>query len=468
MIGSLSIPALTAVVALCSILVAIRAIETSRTPQGAVAWAIFILAVPVAGILLYLIFGNVDHRAFQARRHAAEASLASGREDPGGENGEEYQRLPVFERLAGMQARGGNGVDLLIDAEATYAAFDEAIAAAEDYVLVQFYIIRDDGAGRRLKNALIERARAGVSVVILHDAFRGLGLPGGFVRDLRSAGVQVFAQRGPRRPLGRFQINYRNHRKLIIVDGKVAFTGGLNIGDEHLGLDRRYGRWRDTHARIRGPLVAALQKVFVSDCFWASGQDLNRRLNWEPGRDPRDVRGLILSPAPTDPLGTGNLYFCAMAQAARERLWIATPYFVPDSDVLSSLKLAALRGAEVRILVPDKPDHHLPWYAAFAYFDEVREAGCEIWRYEAGFMHQKVVLVDDDLASVGTMNLDIRSGLLNFEQTAILEDRSFVAEVERMLEGDFARSRRMTTHLGQQSAWIRYGAPAARLLAPVL
>jgi cardiolipin synthase len=178
--------------------------------------------------------------------------------------------------------------------------------------------------------------------------------------------------------------------------------------------------------------------------------------------------GLIVAPAPTSRIETGNLYFCALAQSARARLWIATPYFVPDTDVLSALKLAALRGVEVRILVPDRPDHHLPWLAAFTYFDELRHAGGQIWRYHAGFMHQKVALVDNDVASVGTINLDIRSGILNFEHTAVFEDRGFAREVEAMLERDFDRATLMETDLSQRSRSLRLAASGARLLAPLL
>ncbi len=247
---------------------------------------------------------------------------------------ERGERLRVFEALSGRRASRGNGADLLIDGEATYAAFHDAIAGARRYLLVQFYIIRSDDAGQRLKQALIAKAREGVAVFVMLDAF--FGLRGRYVRELEAAGVQIRAPRGPRRLLGRLQFNFRSHRKLLIADGRMAFTGGFNIGDEYLGQDQRLGRWRDTHLRLTGPIIARLQQDFAVDWRRASGARLPVDLSWESGSDPRDMCGLVLAPTPTSRTETGNLYFCALAQGAQRRLWIATPYFVPDIDVLSS------------------------------------------------------------------------------------------------------------------------------------
>lgn len=459
-------PLLIAAMAVAAALAAFRGIITARTPQGAIGWVVIIAALPIVGVPLYLIFGLADHSRTVAAQRAAEN--APGRRPAALLPCSRRERLLVFEAMSGRHASRGNGADLLIDGEATYAAFYRAIGEARHYLLVQFYIIRDDEAGRRLKEALIAKAREGVRVFLLLDAFYFVGLHGRYVRELEAAGIQVRAPRGPRRALGRLQLNFRGHRKLLIADGRVAFMGGLNIGNEYLGRDRRLGRWRDTHLRLTGPMIAYLQQDFAVDWRRASGTRLPVELAWEPGSDQRDMCGLILAPAPTSQIETGNLYFCALAQSARQRLWIATPYFVPDTEVLSALKVAALRGVDVRVLVPDKPDHYLPWLAAFTYFDELRHAGGQIWRYQAGFMHQKVVLADDALASIGTINLDIRSGLLNFEHTAIIEDEGFARKVETMLTTDFGNAQLMVTELRQRSRSLRTAAYAARLLAPLL
>lgn len=445
-----------------------HAVVNARTPQGSIGWILVILFVPVVALPVYMVLGPASRRKMRASRHAVERSRIAG-SDPGPEEEPvRDDRLRVFERLSGQNACRGNNVELLIDGEQTYAALFDAIKKAEKYLLVQFYIVRDDEIGRRLKTAVLERAQAGVKVFMLNDAFHGVGLPWRWVRELNKAGVQVRAPQGPRGPLGRFQINYRNHRKMLIVDGKVAFTGGLNIGVEYLGLDPSYGPWRDTHVRVTGPMIARFQDDFRIDWRWSSDQDPDADLDWDIAEQPRNMCGLVMAPAPTSRIETGNMYFLALLQAAQRRIWIATPYCVPDSEVLAALKLAGLRGIEVRLIVPDRPDHYLPWLAAFTYFDELREAGVEVWRYTAAFLHQKVVLVDDCLVSIGTINLDIRSCMLNFETTAIIADRGFATEVERMLEADLARSMRMERTLDQQPIWLRVVAPVARLMAPLL
>lgn len=473
-----SLPAaVTALLYLAAAITAFRAITTARTPQGAVGWAIFIFALPFLAIPLYFVLGNASYRSYIVARRASDAAVRavavhgakSFNTDPHHDHdGPRLGRMAVFERLAATPAQGGNGIDLLIDGAETTAALHDAIAQARDYLLVQYYIIRADETGQRLKAALIAKARAGVDVYVLYNAFQGFGLPRAYLRELRAQGVRVKVLRGPRRPLGRFQINFRNHRKAVVVDGVVGFTGGLNIGDEYLGRDPFLGDWRDTHVRLSGPIVTQLQQAFVADWHWTAREDLSARVNTNPGTDPRDLRALVLTAGPTDLHPTGNFYFCAAANTAMRKLWIASPYCVPDIEVLSTIKLAAIRGVDVRILVPEKPDHYLPWLAAFAYFDELRAAGVTIWRYDAGFMHQKVLLIDDDIGSIGTINLDIRSGLLNYEETVICEDAALAQAVAEMLEQDFARAYRFDTPLSHQALWLRIAAPSARLLAPLL
>lgn len=234
-----------------------------------------------------------------------------------------------------------------------------------------------------------------------------------------------------------------------------------------MGRSQSFGNWRDTHLRLDGPVVSQLQLAFAEDWYWATREAITA--NWCPPKLSQGADVLVLSSGPSDRLETGSLYFCNAINAATDRLWIATPYFVPDGDILSALKLAALRGVDVRILVPDKRDHWLVWLAAFAYFDEVRRAGVKIYRYEGGFMHSKMLVVDGWMASVGTMNLDNRSCRLNFEQTAIVFDEAFVAEVAGLLEADMASAKLFKTNFRDiTSPVIRYGAPVARLFSPIL
>lgn len=213
-------------------------------------------------------------------------------------------------------------------------------------------------------------------------------------------------------------------------------------------------------------MVPQLQLVFAEDWHWAREEVLD--LNWSQGAVGGGEDGLVMATGPGDPLETGSLYFATLINAARDRLWIASPYFVPDLDLCTALKLAALRGVDVRILIPNKADHLLVWLAAFAYFDELTQVGVRFYRYRDGFMHQKVIVVDDAVAGIGTHNLDVRSCRLNFEVTALLFGGGPAGDVARMLEGDFASSTVDEIHLADRSIWRRIGAPVARLFAPLL
>ena len=450
---------------------AFRAVTTARTPQAAVGWVVFLIAAPYAGIPAYLFFGHSKfHGYVNARRDAAVAVEKTLLLDVyrAAEPADQNPYVRVFERVADLPAVSGNRMDLLIDGPETFEAIFAAIEAAEVYVLVQFYIVRDDDLGRALKDRLIARARAGVSVRMLYDRIGSFKLPQRYISELSAAGVDIRDVHELRARTNRFQVNFRNHRKIVVVDGTVGFVGGANVGSEYLGTDPRYGHWRDTHCRIEGPVVAQLQLVFAEDWYWASREILREELVWRSNPVEGGGDALVLATGPGDEFEGGTFYFVNAIEAAKKRVWIASPYFVPDIDVLTALKLAALRGVDVRILVPNGIDHKVVWLAAFAYFDEIREAGVQVWRYTAGFMHQKVLLVDDAFASIGTFNLDNRSCRLNFEVTGLFFAPDAVARTAAMLEADFARCFLLKTPLAGQTRMRRIGAPIARLFAPLL
>ena len=256
----------------------------------------------------------------------------------------------------------------------------------------------------------------------------------------------------------------------MIVDGWVGFIGGHNVGDEYLGKNPKYGPWRDTHARVEGPSAIQLQMVFAADWFFATGEALKGC--WEaagPLAEGGGQRALVLASGPSDDFERCTLFFHNVISMAERRLWIASPYFVPDEGIMQALQLAAVRGVDVRILLPMKPDQRLVWLASFAILTELTHPNIHIHRYTGGFLHQKVLLVDDGFASVGTKNFDNRSFRLNFEITLAVADRRFASQVAEMLEGDFARS----VEVGQddyesRSLAFKVGAQAARLFAPIL
>lgn len=458
------------VLVVASVFCAWRAILGARTPQGSVGWVVFLLSIPVIAVPAYLFFGHHRLKGIEVARRDS-AQIVAAIDEYSSQRRPELvteQEFGPFEASAQLPVLRGNAAELLIDGKAAFDAMFAAIDAAEHYVLVQFYIIRDDALGQSLSDRLVAACARGVAVYVSYDRVGSFGLRNGFRDTLLNAGAKVVDPRRTQGMAARFSLNYRNHRKTVIVDGVFGFTGGLNVGDEYLGLDPRFGAWRDTHVALRGPVVAQLQLIFVEDWHFATGDLLVNDLSWLPGLQPANMVGLIVATGPADDLDSGSMLFFAAIARARKRVWIASPYFVPDVDTLAALKHAALRGIEVRLLVPDVIDHRIPWLAAHAYFDEVRETGVEVWRYTEGFMHQKVILVDDDFAAVGTTNMDNRSFRLNFEAMAVFFDEDFATRTEDMLRLDFARAYRVEKDLYQQPFGIRVGAPVARLFSPLL
>jgi cardiolipin synthase len=454
---------------------AVDAVMTTRTSQGAIAWAVSLVTFPYVAVPAYWVLGRSEFRGYVQAHRIADLAV-----DPALQEaiqvGEQFrfERPPgpspasAAEALAAVPTLRGNSVQLLVDGQETFDSIEEGIRSAEEYVLFQFFIVKDDDLGRRIQQALIERARAGVRVYFLYDEVGSHSLPRRYKDELREAGVEVFNFHTRQGPSNRFQINFRNHRKIVVVDGRAAWIGGHNVGDEYLGKGP-LGYWRDTHVRIDGPAAVAAQLSFVEDWNWATGE--LPEVDWvpDPAPDGSDVPVLILPTGPADDFESAALMFTHAINTATERIWIASPYFVPDEGIMSALQLAALRGVDVRILIPDVADHKMVYLAAFTYFDEAREAGVQFYKYTGGFLHQKAMLIDEMAAAVGTANFDNRSFRLNFEITAIVGDPDFVDEVDRMFESDFAQSR--VVGPGEYTGrWFgfRLAARLARLSAPVL
>jgi cardiolipin synthase len=450
---------------------AVLAVKNARTPQGSVAWVVFLIAAPYVAIPVFLFLGNFKFKGYLTARRDSDkviSGLQEFRKQYPPSLTENRSIYDALEKIADVPVVSGSDCDLLIDGEQTFGAIFDTIQKAKSYVLVQSYIINDDKIGQRLRDILVERAQSGAKVRLIYDAVGCAKLPESYLQTLKIGGVEVVNAHARGGPKSRFQINFRNHRKTVIVDGEVGFTGGLNMGDEYMGEDPKFGLWRDTHARVTGPVVLQLQLIFAEDWHWATRKNLLQALNWNIKRTNGNKDAVLVATGPGDQFDSGSLYFCNLINAAKERLWIASPYFVPENDILTSLKLAAMRGVDVRVLTPEVVDHRIPWLAALAYFDEIMEAGVEVWRYNEGFMHQKVVLVDDLISSIGTTNLDNRSCRLNFEETVVVFDQAMAARTEAMFEADFSRSFQLAQTLGQRKFSQRHGAPLARLLSPLL
>lgn len=453
-----------------------RILLTYRTSQSAIAWIIALLGIPYVAVPLFLLFGRSRFQGYVEAKRMGDRllsdHLASFEQqivaNPQATSSALPDELQVLCKLSRQPFTKGNQCTLLRDGEATFQALFEAMEKATRYILLEFYIVRSDRVGQRIKSILERKLSQGVQVWFLYDDIGSVWLPRTYLNELSAAGARVasFGDGDIRR--GRLQINFRNHRKLLVCDGQVGFVGGINLGDEYLGTAIDREPWRDTHCRVEGPAVAGLQLAWLEDWNWASDQF--PELNWTPPATmPGSDEVLILPTGPADMQESCTLFFLNCINNARTRLWIASPYFVPDLQIMSALQLAALRGVDVRVLIPEKSDNPLIRLAAYSYLVQASKAGIQICRYHPGFMHQKVILVDDRYAAVGTANLDNRSMRLNFEITAITTAPHFIGSVEAMLEADFAGSRLMTeSDYQNRSTLFRLSCRAIRLLAPLL
>lgn len=453
-----------------------RILLTYRTTQGAIAWIVGLLGLPYIAVPLFFVFGRSRFGGYVKARRMGDKSLTAlltrfeqhttSLSMP--EQQDLDKQMQVLCKLGRQPFTEGNKCTLLRDGEATFEALITAIENATSYILLEFYIVRSDKIGQRIKTALEKKLSEGVQVWFLYDDVGSFGLSRRYLNELAKAGAKVasFGDGNIRRL--RFQINFRNHRKLLVCDGRIGFIGGINLGDEYMGTVLGQGFWRDTHCRIEGPAVTGLQLAWLEDWNWASNEF--PQLDWTPkDRLPGNEQVLVLPTGPADTWETCTLFFLSCINNAQSRIWIASPYFVPDVQIVNALQLAALRGVDVRIIIPEKSDNRLVGLAAYSYLIQANQAGIGIYRYQPGFMHQKVVLVDDHYAAVGTANLDNRSMRLNFEITAINISEAFVSNVDAMLTEDLSYCRKMTKEDYQdRSIAFRLTCRAVRLLAPLL
>ncbi|MPQ65186.1 MULTISPECIES: cardiolipin synthase [unclassified Pseudomonas] len=459
------------------LIAAIHAVLTVRTAQGAIAWALSLMFIPYLTLIPYLVFGRSSFDAYIKARRQANVEMRKAiadlnwrpwvEEALAARSSQAYASLRAMPKLGRMPCLANNQVQLLINGDATFEAIFQAIDQAHEAVLVQFFIIHDDQLGRRLQKKLLEKAAEGVAVYVLYDRIGSHALPHTYVEALREGGVQIRAFATRSGWLNRFQVNFRNHRKVVVVDGLVGFVGGHNVGDEYLGAKPPLSPWRDTHVQVSGPVVACLQESFAEDWFWASRKLPPLIL---PESYPDDgVLCQLLASGPADPVETCSLFFVEAIHAARERVWITSPYFIPDEAVFAALRLAVLRGVDVRLLLPSRPDHRIVYAASSLYAFEAVRAGVRVFRYRPGFLHQKVVLVDNEISAIGSANLDNRSFRLNFEVMLLTVDEAFARKVEQMLEQDFALAHEVAKDESRKTHRLQQlGMRVARLISPIL
>jgi cardiolipin synthase len=382
--------------------------------------------------------------------------------------------LRLGQRLVEAPASHGNGTRILVDGAATYRAMIQAIETAKDHIHVEFYIFQPDETGTALRDRLARKARAGVQVRVLVDAAGSSALPGDFWAPLREAGGKAAVFHPIGEMLARFRrrdrIDFRNHRKIVVVDGRIGFTGGINVGREYLGLDPAHGKWRDTHVRIEGPAALGLQWTFAQDWLFAADERLEaERYFPDPGARAGDSIVQVIDSGPDRTWSPIGHFYTQTIALARERVWITNPYFIPGPALEEALVTAALRGVDVRLLLPRRGDRVLVALAGGSYYKTMLQAGARIFLYDRGFVHAKTMVVDSWVGTIGSANMDTRSFHLNFELNVFVYDTEFVNELAAQFRRDLGAASELSLSLEETRGLpLRLLRAGARLLAPVL
>lgn len=454
-------------------------------PEAALPWILSIVLLPVVGSVFFLLVGvkKIPRRLRKKVSHKSEFNEKFSQQDPGAIQPLLPSKTPldpqrarwtsigcIAEKLADSQRRDGNTVQVFEYGEAAFDAIFAAIEAARDHVHIEKFIFRHDDLGKHLVDLLIKKIKDGVEVRVLIDAFGSLGA-WTLVRRLRNAGgrAEVFM---PLLPLyKRFTPNLRNHRKIVVCDGHTGFFGGLNIGDEYLGAPKyRSEHWCDAHIKVTGPVVLDLQKVFAEDWDFATGEFLSddRYFRDIPSSGSASVQ--VVSSGPDSEVNAiRQIYFAAIG-AARESLFLASPYVVPDLGMRDAIISAALRGIKVSLLTQgNPPDYWIPHLASSYFWEDYLSAGVRIFRYQPGMMHAKIIVVDDAWASVGSANLDNRSLSLNFELIGLFDRKEEVAAIVNWFTHKIALSTEVTLDaFSRRSVFRRIAERGTLLLAPLL
>jgi cardiolipin synthase len=447
------------------------------------AWLMVLLFLPAAGFVLYLILGqNLSRRKLYRIRgdrlttiraiiYKQFQELEQGNiqyKDPSMEGYHDIIHMNLISSYALFTQ--DNEVDIFTEGRSKFEALFHAIEEAENHIHLLYFIVRNDDLGRRLIQVLTEKAKQGIEVRFLYDHIGSSALPGHFFEELKEAGGQTAAFFPSRIRYLNYRVNYRNHRKLAVIDGKYGFIGGFNIGDEYLGLMERFGEWRDTHLLIKGGAVLQIQAQFLLDWNVATSKDVRIEPRYFPIPAGRGSVGLqIVASGPDSEEQQIKNGYIKMIHAAKESIYLQTPYFIPDESLFTALKLAALSGVDVKIMIPSIPDHKLVYWASSSYIGELLSSGVKCYLYGKGFLHAKTMVVDGKLASVGTANIDIRSFKLNFEVNAFIYDTLTAYKLMHIFEKDAESSTELTwERYKRRSLMIKLKESFSRLLSPIL
>lgn len=451
------------------------------------AWLIILLVFPVIGLTIYGFFGRGISQenifAINKQNHIGlrnvQKSITKAPKKTSTADTSNKAKIVVrfFDHKGESPLSKNNHVKLYTDGKSMFRDMMHDIECATQTVNVEFYTFYNDEIGNEFLNLLIKKAKSGVSVRLLYDAWGSLGATKTWFDQLRKAGGEVLPFITSRNMITRYRINYHLHRKIVVIDGKTSWTGGFNIGDQYLSRKKKFGYWRDSQVRIVGSASLLLQERFVMD--WnASIQKEKQLITFNtllfPNLDeneirPGDVAMQIVSDGPDHYNANMRNGIMRLMSLAKKRLWLQTPYLIPDDAMFATLQTIAMSGIDLRIMIPCKPDHPFIYRATQWYANELSRYGTKIYIYTKGFIHAKTIVVDDTFATVGSMNQDYRSYDLNFEDIAVFYDKNFAREVAQSFEEDMQNSYLLTPQMiAQQGRWLKTLQSFSRMLSPIL
>ncbi|OCT14513.1 cardiolipin synthase [Paenibacillus pectinilyticus] len=470
-----------------NILLALTVVFLERRNVAATwSWLMVLLFIPILGFLLYVMLGqNLSRRKLykwnkrmleRVQNVTAEQRLqlmdgSFPYQDP---MVSEYRYL-IYLNVATNDSvlTQDNDVTIFTDGVDKFDDLMTHLEAAKSHIHMQYYIVKNDTLGRRIMEILTQKAAEGVTVRFLYDDIGSRTLKDSFFREFIKAGGQKAAFFPSRIPFLNYRVNYRNHRKLVIIDGQIGYIGGFNIGNEYLGLDPKFGHWRDTHLRLKGSVVLALQNRFVLDWNLASATPMEVVSHYFPLVKEKDVQGQvpmqIVASGPNETWPHFVYTFLKLIHMAKNRILLQTPYFIPEESMLNALRVAALSGIDVRIMIPLKADHLFVHWASLYYVGELLRAGVKCYLYDYGFLHAKTIIVDGKVASVGTANFDIRSLRLNFETNALMFHEETAKKLESTFWTDMEGCMELTLEeYEKRSLRIRFLESISKLISPIL
>lgn len=462
--------------------VAIMIVLEKRSPYKTAAWILVLILLPIMGVIFYLFFGQ-EYRKRKIYSRKGIKSLGKIRNLSSQQLREiDQMQLNLSKKVLEKEniirlllnnshalLTTGNHLEILIDGEKTFNAILKAIKSAKHHIHLEYYIFSDDKIGNQLKNLLIEKSKEGIEIRIIIDDVGSWDLSEIFISELKENGIEIYSFMEVRFPRLTSKMNFRNHRKIVIVDGKIGFTGGLNIADRYIEGAKKMGRWRDTHLQIEGDAVACLQVIFAADWYFVIKENLNGQKYFPPFTENPGAPVQISASGPDSDWQSIEQAFFAAITNAKEKIYITTPYLMPPPSIVSALETAALSNIDVRIIIPEKSDAITPKWCSFSFIEKLLEAGIKVYFYQQGFTHSKFMIVDDVFSTIGTANLDFRSLETNFEVNAFIYDEKFTQKLEKHFLFDLKNSREIKLNEWKKRPWhFKVRESLAHIVSPML